>query len=40
MYAAAMMTVKARLGSGTALKNRIRAATTKAEVDAVVDDRT
>jgi hypothetical protein len=40
VYAAALMTVKTRLGSGTALKNRIRAATTKAEVDAVVDDRT
>ena len=39
MYATAMGTVKARLGSGTALKDLVRAATTIAEVDAVVDPR-
>jgi hypothetical protein len=38
-YATAVGTVKARLGSGTVLKDAIRAATTIAEVNAVVDTR-
>jgi hypothetical protein len=39
MFGTLFGTVKARLGAGTSLKNQIRAATTKAEVDAIVDTR-
>lgn len=39
MYGAALSAVKGHLTSGTALKEQVRAATTKAEVDAVVDSR-
>lgn len=38
-YKTALGTIRAHLDSGTALKNQIRAATTIAEVDAVVDNR-
>lgn len=38
-YMTAIGTVRARLDSGTALKDSIRAAATRAEVDVVVDDR-
>lgn len=38
-YMAAVGTARAHLDSGTALKDAIRAATTTAEVNAVVDDR-
>lgn len=39
LYQTAVGTMTSRLASGTALKNQVRAATTKAEVDAVVDSR-
>lgn len=39
LYGAALGTVKARLGSGTSLKEQVRAATTKAQVDAIIDTR-
>ncbi len=39
MYGAALSAVKGNLASGTALKGQVRAATTKTEVDAVVDSR-
>lgn len=39
VFATAAATVKAHLASGTALKDQVRAATTTAEVDAVVDNR-
>jgi len=38
-YGNAMLTVRAHLDSGTALKEQVKAATTKTEVDAVVDNR-
>ncbi len=38
-YMTAMGTVRIHLDSGTALKDQIRAATTRAEVDAVIDNR-
>lgn len=38
-YTAAVGTVKAHLGSGTQLKDQIRAATTPADIAAVVDNR-
>ena len=39
MYLTALATKKAHLDSGTALKNQVRAATTKAEVDLIIDNR-
>lgn len=39
LYQAAVGTVKARLGSGTVLKDQVRAAATKADLDAIVDER-
>jgi len=39
MYAAAVSAVRAALDSGTALKDQVRAATTRAALDAVVDGR-
>lgn len=39
LFAAAAATIKGHLASGTALKTQVRAATTVAEVDAVVDSR-
>lgn len=39
MYTTAVGTVKAALGSGTDLKQLVRAATTQAELDAIVDAR-
>lgn len=39
MYMTALGTKKAHLDSGTALKDQIRSSTTKAEVDAVIDNR-
>jgi hypothetical protein len=39
MYMTALGTLRARVDSGTALKDQIRAATTRAEVEAVVDNR-
>jgi hypothetical protein len=39
LFGTALATIKAHLASGTALKDSVRAATTVAEVDAVVDSR-
>ena len=39
LYQTALGTMTSRLASGTALKSQVRAAATKAEVDAVVDNR-
>lgn len=39
MYAAAVAAVRSALDSGTALKDQVRAATTRAALDAVVDGR-
>ena len=39
VFATAAATLKGRLASGTSIKNQVRAATTVAEVEAVVDNR-